>query len=85
MIIRIEPHTKQRAKERGVSEEEIRDTLDNGMPVFAKPNRLCKSKVFPFMSEWNGKIYEEKKVNVFYLIENNEIITITVYVYYGKF
>jgi hypothetical protein len=31
-----------------------------------------------------GKFYEQKKVEVFYIIEKDTIITVTVYVFYGK-
>lgn len=33
----------------------------------------------------NGKKYEQKKMEVYYMEENNIIITVTVYVFYGKF
>lgn len=32
-----------------------------------------------------GKFYEEKKVDVYYIIEQENIFTVTVYVFYGKF
>ncbi len=46
MQIQIEPHTLQRANERGASEEEIKETLLNGNFISVKNNRLGKSKVF---------------------------------------
>lgn len=85
MHIQIEPHTLLRANERGASEDEIIETINNGIVFTAKLNRMAKFKVFNFNKFRNGKFYEQKKLEVFYLIENNEIITITVYVFYGKF
>ncbi|MDQ6610109.1 MAG: DUF4258 domain-containing protein [Bacteroidota bacterium] len=85
MKIRLEPHTLRRAKERGATEKEILETLQTGQIISAKNNRLTKSKSFSFSAEKNGKFYEEKKLEVFYTIENDEIITITVYVFFGKF
>jgi hypothetical protein len=85
MQIQIELHTLQRASERGASEEEIKDTLLSGKNISAKNNRLGKSKVFAFNSERNGKYYNEKKIEVYYTIEQQTIITITVYVFFGNF
>lgn len=36
-----------------------------------------------FIQEW-GRSYDQKKVEVFYAEEGNDIIIITVYVFYGK-
>ena len=85
MHIQIEPHTLQRAYERGTTEEEIKDTLITGVSIAAKNNRLAKAKVFTFNAERNGKFYKEKKLEVYYTIEKETIITITVYVFFGNF
>ena len=85
MNIQIEPHTLQRAMERGATENEIRETIIDGVNILAKSGRLGKSKLFPFTAERNGKYFEEKKLEVYYVIENSNIITVTVYVFYGKF
>ncbi|MFH1051848.1 MAG: hypothetical protein V1779_13080 [bacterium] len=49
-----------------------------------KKDRFSKGLVFDFKNIWNGKFYEQKKIEVIYTIENDIIITITVYVFYGK-
>lgn len=85
MNIQIEPHTLQRAIERGATENEITDTINSGVNILGRLGRLGKSKVFLFNAERNGKYFEEKKLEVYYVIENSIIITITVYVFYGKF
>ena len=84
MKIIIDPHTLERAFERGVSEKDIMDTLENGNNITGKKGRLGKTMVFDFNNVWNGKHYLQKKLEVFYVIENDVIITVTVYVYYGK-
>ncbi len=84
MQIQLDPHTLERATERGASESEIRETLQNGSDIPAKRNRLAKAKVFPFDQIRNGKHYPEKRVEVIYVIEKETIIAITVYVFYGK-
>ena len=84
MEIRIDPHTLERANERGTSESEIRDVLANGTPVIAKQNRLAKGKVYPYNKERLGRHYSQKRVEVIYIVEGDTIITVTVYVFYGK-
>ena len=85
MNIQIEPHTLQRAIERGATENEITDTINSGVNILGRLGRQGKSQVFLFDAERNGKYFEEKKLEVYYVIESNIIITITVYVFYGKF
>lgn len=82
--IRIDPHTLERAEERGTNENEIKDVIDNGMPIPAKYSRLGKAKVYDFNQERHGKFYEQKRVEVIYTVEEETIVTITAYVFYGK-
>lgn len=84
MEIQIDRHTLERAEERGTNEEEIRDVLRTGFSLLGKRGRLGKGKVYEFKQNRNGKYYEEKRVEVFYVIEGGVIITVTVYVFYGK-
>lgn len=85
MMIQIEPHTLQRAGERGVTKDEIIIVLKSGINISGKSGRLGKCITFVFNNLRLGKYYEEKKVEVYYIIEQQKIITITVYVFYGKF
>ena len=85
MQIQMEPHTLERALERGANEEEIIETLRKVRPVVAKSGRFGKVKAFKFNDVLKGKHYDQKEITVYYLIEEESIITITVYVYYGKF
>lgn len=84
MNIQIEPHTLQRAEERGTNIEEIQIVLEQGTEIPARGDRKAKAKVFTFKKERLGKYYEEKRVEVIYVEENNTIITVTVYVFYGE-
>jgi hypothetical protein len=84
MTIRIEAHTLERAEERGTDEDEIIEVIETGFPVEAKYKREGRAKVFNFQGERLGKYYEQKRVEVFYIIEDEEIVTVTVYVFYGK-
>lgn len=84
MEIQIDPHTLERAEQRGASEAEIRDAINTGFAIPAKYGRQGKAKVYEFNQQRHGKLYEQKKVEVFYIIENNVIVTVTIYVFYGK-
>lgn len=84
MRIQIDPHTLERAEERGTNRNEIIDVINHGVTIRAKYGRLGKSKVYKFGQKRNNVYHEEKLVEVFYVIENNVIITVTVYVFYGK-
>ena len=84
MIIKVDPHTLARADERGATLTEINETINSGHSIKGKKGRLAKSEVFPFFEYRNGRYYEEKKLEVYYVIEENTIITVTVYVFYGS-
>ncbi len=84
MKIQIEPHTLERALERGANEKEIEEVIETGFVIPAKHGRIGKAKIYEFNQERLGKYYDQKRVEVFYVIEENLIITVTVYVFYGK-
>jgi len=84
MGIQIDPHTLERAEERGTSEEEIKDVINTGFPIPAKHGRMGKAKIYDFKQERHGKYYEQKRVEVFYTIERGVPVIVTVYVFYGK-
>lgn len=48
MEIIINPHTLERAKERGTSKEEIEDTIKTGFSIEVRYGRLGKAKIYPF-------------------------------------
>lgn len=82
--IQIDPHTLEKAEERGASEKEIKDVVGTGFPIPAKYGRIGKAKVYDFKQNRLNKYYEQKRIEVFYTIEGNVVITVTVYVFYGK-
>ncbi|MBF0537202.1 MAG: DUF4258 domain-containing protein [Nitrospirae bacterium] len=77
-------HTIERAKERGTNELEIKDVIETGFSISAKYGRNGKAKIYPYKKMRLKRYYEQKRVEVFYTIEENIIITVTVYVFYGK-
>ena len=84
MKIKFVEHAKERMKERGASEEEVKEVLLLGANISAKKGRKAKEKIFEYGKEWLGKVYPQKKVMVIYTEENDEIVVITVKVFYGK-
>jgi hypothetical protein len=84
MQIRIDSHTIERAAARGASSEEIIDVTTSGQTIPAKYGRLGKSKIFDFKQTRLGRYYEQKKIEVFFAVERDVIVTATVYVFYGK-
>jgi hypothetical protein len=84
MEILLDPHTLERAKERGTNGEEIRDVIESGFIIPSKYGRIGKAKVYGFKQKRQNKFYEEKRIEVFYIIEGDRIVTVTVYVFYGR-
>jgi hypothetical protein len=84
MKIQIDPHTLKRAEERGTNEDEIKDVIETGFTIPAKYGRIGKANVYDFKQKRHGKYYEQKRVEVFYAIEESLMVTVTVYVFYGK-
>lgn len=84
MDIQIDPHTLERAEERGTDEEEIKTVIKSGFSISGKYGRTGKAKIFDFKQKRYGKYYEQKRVEVYYTVKRSVIITVTVYVFYGK-
>ena len=45
---------------------------------------MGKAKIFPFSQARLGTYYEQKRVEVFYISQRDIIVTVTVYVFYGR-
>ena len=84
MEILISRHALKVAQRRGASTEEIEEVILSGFPIPAKYDRIGKGKIFPFQREWYGRYHLQKRVEVFYVVEENAIITVTVLVMYGE-
>jgi hypothetical protein len=84
MRLQIDPHTLERAEERGTNEEEIRNVINTGFPVPAKYGRMGRAEVFDFRQYRHETCYEQKRVEVFFTTEGDVAITVTVYVFSGK-
>ena len=80
--IRLSEHAKEQAGYRGCNEGEIIETIRSSCWENAELGRLQCKKDFPFNKIWNGKEYKTKQVKPVFIEENDEIIVVTVYVYY---
>jgi len=55
MEIQIDPHTLERAEERGTNEDEIKDVINTGFSIPAKYGRMGKAKIYNFRQKRHGK------------------------------
>ena len=82
--IQIDPHTPERAEERGTNEAEIQEVINTGLPIPAKYGRMGRAKVFDFQQSRHGKYYAQKRVEVYFTAEVGAVTTVTVYVFFGR-
>lgn len=81
----LHPHLKARMSQRGVTQQEIQETVKLGaVAIDAKSGTLGKVMVFPYAQEWEGKFYEEKEVTVYYKMVGKQLVLLTVKARYGK-
>lgn len=78
MAIRLHPHAKARAIERGVTEAEVISTVEGGEPFPAKYERAGFRRNFPFNGVWSGKHYLMKQVEAYAVKEAGDWIVVTV-------
>jgi hypothetical protein len=50
----------------------------------AKSGRVRQGKTFRFDQERLGKYYEQKRIEVIYAVVDDTLVTVTVFVFYGK-
>lgn len=69
-------------RQRGVTEEEVVQTIYTAPWQPAERGRLECRKDFVFDSTWNGKHYQTKQVRPIFVEELDEIVVVTLYSYY---
>lgn len=67
---------------RGAKEVEVIGAIRTAMWKPAEQGRLECRKDFAYGQDWNGKFYATKQVRPIFVEEADEIVVITVYVYY---
>jgi len=80
--IRLSIHAREQLLYRGVSEEEIIETIRTSEWKPAELGRLECKKDFPYRKEWNKIYYNKKQVKPIFVEEDDEIFVITVYTYF---
>ena len=75
-------HALDQLHDRGASKEEVKLAIQDGEEVPAKKGRRAFRKNFRFGSKWKGKHYEVKQVMPIVVEQAEEIIVVTVYVFY---
>lgn len=80
--VRLTEHAKEQCRERGATEVEVREAIEQGSREPAKLGReLCRLNI-PFGRSWQGNVYAIKQVAPVITEEPDEIVVITVYTFY---
>lgn len=81
MII-LTQHILDRLKERGATEADVIMAIEKGETFPAKYNRTGFRINLLFNSEWNGKFYSAKQIEIYAVKEIEDWVAITVIVKY---
>ena len=80
--IRLSHHAHENARFRGATETQVQDAIRTAPWEPAELGRLQCRKEFPFNQDWNGKFYTTKRVRPVFADNPEEIVVVTVYVYF---
>ena len=80
--IRLSEHAKEQLTYRGTNKDERAEAIHKAKWKSAELNRMECQYEFLFEKVWNKKFYSKKHVRPIFVEEKDEIVVITVYVYY---
>jgi len=80
--IRLSRHAQEQLRYRGASEGEVVEAIRTCRGTDAELNRLECRKNYAYKQYWNNRYYETKQIKPIFVEESNEIVVVTVYVYY---
>jgi len=80
--IRLSGHARERLAARGATLEELTETIRTAPWGPAESGPFQCRKEFAHGREWNGKVYATKQVRPIFVEEANQILVVTIYVYY---
>lgn len=80
--IRLTKHALEQCLERGTNEDEVKLSIEKGVPEPVKMGRLLYRYNLPFGGEWQNQYYAIKQVASVIKEEDTEIVVITVYTFY---
>ncbi len=82
MCIIIISHARERMRERGATEHEVIETLNKGERFHAKCGRTGYRFTLKNQTNWQGRRYDEKMIEVYAIQEDAAVVVITVIVKY---
>ena len=84
--IRFSRHALDQMRMRGATETEVRETIETAEWQPAKRGKLRTQKEFSFdrPSPINQQVYHFKVIDAIFAVEADEIVVVTVLVYYGN-
>ena len=77
MAVRFHPHARERIAERGATKDEVEVTVEEG-EFPARFGRTGFRRNFLFDSEWRGRYYRTRQVEVYAVQESDDCLVITV-------
>ena len=80
--VRLSGHARDGMSSRGACEEEIVEAIRTALWTPAERGRLECRKDFVFNGMWNSEHYATRQVRPIFVDEPEEIVVVTVYVYY---
>lgn len=80
--VRLSGHARANIRYRGTTEQEVIDVIRAANWEVAEQGRLECRKDFEFGGDWNGRFYATKQIRPIFVEEAEEIVVVTVYVYY---
>jgi hypothetical protein len=80
--IRLSGHARENMHYRGATEQEVVEAIRTASWGPAERGRLECRKDFVYGQDWNGRFYATKQVRPILVEEADEIVVVTVYVYY---
>jgi len=80
--ILLSRHALEQARERGATEDEIREAVREGEFVPAREGRRGYRLNRPFGRSWGGRIYATKQVMPIVAEEVDRLVVVTVFVFY---
>ncbi|MFZ5908526.1 MAG: DUF4258 domain-containing protein [Chloroflexota bacterium] len=83
--IRFSRHASQRMLIRGATESEVKETIHTSKwsPALENKQQARRTYKFEQPSPISQQVYKSKTVHAIFVEENDEIIVVTVMVYYG--
>jgi len=79
--IRLTIHASEQCVERGATEEEVKQAIEQGAREPAKRGRFMYRLNFPYRAKLQGNFYAIKQVAPVVVEAQNEIIVVTVYTF----